>query len=174
MTTINFDMPFAFTARVRGRDVVLDLDKLSAASFRPVFEYGLQRRLNDSTGAVKRDDFDSDDAWRDACVGQAMKTWDALVKGEKAARAPRRAGDPVMAIALDMAIGVLRARPGVKIAKLDKAKVAAWAREYVERNPELMDRARAQHEAALAADDVDIDALMGDESGDETTTELAA
>lgn len=63
---------------------------------------GLKNVLQDSHASIKRADFDSDDAWKDAKLGRALKKLDALYAGEvrMVAAASGSKGDEVKARAM--------------------------------------------------------------------------
>jgi hypothetical protein len=72
-------------------------------------------------------------------------------------------------IAIELAMDVLRGVHGAKVAKLDRAKVAAWCKDYVARNPKVMEEAQqiAARRAELAAgadESIDLDSLMADDA----------
>lgn len=165
---IQFDFADSFSANVRGRDVEFDLTKLHANSLSAVFAYGLQRKLNDSAGAAgKRDEYESEALYIDAAVAAVMKTWDALVSGESRVRGPRAPKqDAVTAIAMAKALAVFKSKIKQPFSKYDRKSVDDWCRSYLERNPTVVESARLEYEAALAAADSDdgddIEALLAE------------
>jgi len=147
------------------RTIDVDVAAFTPAVMDYVIRYGLTQALNDAHSQVTKKTQPDDAKRGEEAWALAMKKLDALKAGELRAERVTSTRDPVKAIALDMALAVLAARPGVKIAKLDKAKVRAWADDYLARNPAIMEKARLQHAATMALvadsdDGIDIEALM--------------
>jgi hypothetical protein len=163
------------------RALQVDESKFTPAVMEYVIRYGLTQALNDAHSQItKASDPDAklraDKAWN-----LANKKLDALYAGELRAERVGKPKDPVMVEAMAMAEAFLvsqEVRKGVdeatarkRVAKLDRAKVADWSRGYLERNPEVVEKARAL--VALRAesvtddgDGIDIESLMADPAPD--------
>lgn len=104
------ELPEAFEAVIRKQTLGITLpQELPASAIRKVFEYGLQRILNDASAGA-----DSPEA----ALAAAQKRWDSLVAGE-IRQSSNRTGDPV-------------AREANRLAVLwvqSNAKFKAWAKE---------------------------------------------
>lgn len=91
----------------KGLTVAIETDKLQMQpnAWEHIIKIGLRNILMDSHANVKRDDHESDAAYRDASLAQAMKKLDALMRGEVRSNGTRRvsAVDPVTAEAMRMA-----------------------------------------------------------------------
>jgi hypothetical protein len=142
-----------------------------------VIRYGLTQALNDAHSQItsKSDPDEKDRA--EKAWNLANKKLDALYAGELRAERVGKPKDPVMAEAMVLAKAFLVAqevRKGAteavakkRVDALDRAKVADWSRGYLERNPEVVEKARAIVAARAEsvtddADSVDLDALMAD------------
>jgi hypothetical protein len=143
-----------------------------------VVKYGLTQCLNDAHSSITaKSDPDAtvrgDKAWN-----LAAKKLDALYAGELRAERVAKPKDTAGQIAIELAMDVLRGVHGAKVAKLDRAKVAAWCKDYVARNPKVMEEAQqiAARRAELAAgvdESIDLDSLMADAPDSEGTDEGA-
>ena len=96
MTAISFsfDDTFVVTSRKHDRSVEIDVRKLPTASLVAIFDYGLQRIINDAANAGGKD------ATADSWSGNAQKKVDSLLAGETR---QARESDPVRAEARNMA-----------------------------------------------------------------------
>lgn len=168
MPTITIEVPDAIELEVRKTAFKVEPGKFCAAGHLKVYMYGLGRFPNDRAGAAgKREEYDSDEAFRDACLAHAHKAVDALITGQMRADRVAKPKDTAGQIAMEMAMDVLRGVHGSKIAKMDKAKVTNWCKEYLGRNPKVVAEAQlvADRRAELAVSaesDIDLDALMPD------------
>lgn len=109
MFNINFEVETLATVQVRGKPWSLDLAKFAKPTFARVFQYGLQRMVNDSVGPCgKPDKLDEDGkrlyadtaAWQVAIDAAAGKTVDMLYSGDfkkERAASVRESVDPVLA-----------------------------------------------------------------------------
>lgn len=144
-----------FTAKVRGVDFTVDLDQLPANSLAKVFEYGMQRILNDSAANAKTDE---------EATAMAQKRWDNLVSGVLRA-SPNREGNPIKAEAKRIALAKVAQAPkfrawlaenGLKASdKLAKAKQVEMADTLAQRD-DILALAKANVDAAKGLD-IDID-----------------
>lgn len=87
----------SFTARVRGVPFTVDTGDLPAVSRVRVYEYGLQRILNDSVASAKSDD---------EALALAQKRWNNLVAGIARASSPRT-GNAVERRAMELALAAV-------------------------------------------------------------------
>lgn len=182
MPTITIEVPEAIEVEVRKHAFKMEPGKFCQAGHLKVYMYGLGRFPNDRAGAAgKREEYDSDDAFRDALLAHAHKAVDGLITGNLRAERVGKPRDPVMAEAMAMAKAVLinaEVKKGAteavarkRVAALDGKKVDDWCRDYLERNPEKLEAARKIVEAraesvADADDDFDLDSLMADPAPD--------
>jgi hypothetical protein len=159
------------------RALSVDESKFTPAVMEYIVRYGLTQALNDAHSQItsKSDPDEKDRA--DKAWNLANKKLDALYAGELRAERVGKPRDPVMAEAMVLAKAFLVAqevRKGAdeatarkRVEKLDRAKVADWSRGYLERNPEVVEKARAivaarAESVADEGDSVDLDALMAD------------
>lgn len=147
MLKIEFHVNETFTATVRkARKLEIDIKRLPPESRTYVFEYGLQRVINDSVGAVKRDDYTGEDAeakWLDACLETAAKKLDGLYAGEFTLR-QRATRDEVAIEMRAIAVATLRNAGKLPSGK-DEAVKALEA--FMEKNDAKL---RAKAEAVIA------------------------
>jgi hypothetical protein len=125
--------------------VDVNVEALAPNVLEYIIRYGLTQCLNDAHSSVTAKS-EPDGAKRgEAAWELAMKKLDALKAGEvRTARVGGgRTADPVKRKARELAIDVLKAMLGAKFSKADPAKVRAWVDDYLERNPEMVERARA-------------------------------
>lgn len=116
MLKIEFHVNETFVATIRkGREVTVDWAKLPPESRKYVMEYGMQRVLNDSVGAVKREEFKSEAEFLDACEATALKKLDALLAGEITTRGKASPRDELADEIRKMTIAFLR-----KIGKIER------------------------------------------------------
>lgn len=180
MPTITIEVPEAIELEVRKQAFKVEPGKFCAAGHLKVYMYGLGRFPNDRAGAAgKREDYDSDEAYTAALLAHAHKAVDALITGQLRAERVSKPKDAVMIEAMAMATMVLVSREvkrGLsevdatrRVAKFDPAKRTAWCREYLDRNPKVVEEARlaVERRATLVADAADddtddLDALMAD------------
>lgn len=150
------NLPEVFEATVRKQSFKVDLPAdLPSAAVRKIFEYGLQRILNDASASAESP--------KDA-IALAQKRWDSLKAGEIRQTA-QRTGDPVAKEAMRLAVVWVQSN----------AKFKAWAsenglkaadKEYTEKLRELatarkeafVDQAKENlaKVAAIEVDDLDI------------------
>lgn len=148
----------AFTANIRKQPMKLDLPaNLPEQSIRKIFEYGLQRILNDASASAKTPA---------EALELAGKRWDSLVAGQIRQSAVRT-GDPIAREAMRLAIAKVQASPKVKawqatngLKVTDKEytdKVRELAKAYAERD-DILATAKANVELAdsVEVDDDDI------------------
>jgi hypothetical protein len=84
--TIDFGAATYATAKVGGKTYPVTLDKIPASSLRKIFEYGLQRVINDKTGG-KTDE-------QKATISNA--TIDRIYNGTLSVRVKKEAADPLL------------------------------------------------------------------------------
>ena len=151
-----------FTAKVRGVAFPVSLDKLPVAGLAKIFEYGVQRILNDAAASAKTDA---------EATALAQKRWDNLCNGVIRAT-PQREGNPVRARAIELASARVRVNPKfiawlaeAKLKPSDKAAVAK-VRELAIAAVEKPDNAFMVQAAidvaaakALTLDDFDLEGL---------------
>ena len=101
---IKFAMADQFQASVRKQPLNVTVADLPEAAVRKVFEYGLQRILNDSSASAKTPA---------EAIQLAQKRLDSLVAGEiRQSRAG--GGDPVAREAMRLAVQFVKAHPSFK------------------------------------------------------------
>jgi hypothetical protein len=171
--TMTVDLVKLFARTNNPDEFIRMIDRDPVASY--VVRYGLTQALNDSHSSITaKSDPDAtvrgDKAWN-----LAAKKLDALYAGELRAERVTKPKDTAGQIAIELAMDVLRGVHGSKVAKLDRAKVAAWCKDYVARNPKVMEEAQqiAARRAELASgadESIDLDSLMAD---DDETPEAA-
>jgi hypothetical protein len=166
--TMTVDLVKLFKGAVAANpDFPTMIDRDPVATY--VVRYGLTQALNDAHSSITaKSDPDAtvrgDKAWN-----LAAKKLDALYAGELRAERVTKPKDTAGQIAIELAMDVLRGVHGAKVAKLDRAKVAAWCKDYVARNPKVMEEAQqiAARRAELAAgvdESIDLDSLMADDA----------
>lgn len=121
-----------FVAHVRKQPVKINPTELPDNSVRKVFEYGLQRILNDSSAGADTPE---------EAVAQAMKRWDALKKGI-IRQARTGGGDPVAREAMRLAVAAVKKHPKF-VAWLAENKLKASDKQATEKLRELAEQ-RAQ------------------------------
>lgn len=148
---ITIEIPEIMIANVRGNAVERDMTKLGAAALAHLFTYGFQR-VNNDAGAVGKDETDAD------ALAKSGKKWDALVAGTIRVQTGRES-DPVMARAMELAIGKIHAAIRVKHGLGPKAKIPEEydaksirekAKKVVADNPKILEQAKASIEAEKA------------------------
>jgi hypothetical protein len=82
----------------------IDLDRLHPDSFAYIFQYGLNKCLNDAHASVKRSDYETDSAWRGEVLAPVNERWEQLMTGDVPSRRVRV--DPV--ITAERAIATLK------------------------------------------------------------------
>jgi hypothetical protein len=150
-----FQMPDTFTVYIRKQAMEVNPNELPEAAARKVFEYGLQRILNDATGSAE-----TEAQAREI----ARKRWDNLVAGIIRASGGSK-GDPLAREAMRISVQVVRnakayrawlAENGLKPAdKQATDKLAALAADYAKRESTIA-QAKANLEG-VADLEVDID-----------------
>ena len=151
MLKIEFHVNPTFKATVRkAREVEVDIKRLPPESRMYVFEYGLQRVINDSVGAVKRDDYEDEAKWLDACAEVAGKKLDGLYAGEFTLR-QRGTKDEVAIEMRAIAISTLRTAGKLPSGKDEAVKALE---EFMTKNAE---RLRAKAEAIIAERKANVD-----------------
>lgn len=148
-----FDDSFTVTSRKHDRSITVDVTKLPVASLVAIFDYGLQRIVNDAANAGGKD------ATADSWSGNAGKKVDSLLAGETR---QAREGDPVKAEARSMAKAqIIRDLKKVnkKIEDLAEGQLAGL---ITDRMPKHMAAAKAVVDARKAAqvDDEDMSDIL--------------
>lgn len=150
MLKIEFHVNETFTATIRkGREIVVDWAKLPPESRKYVMEYGMQRVLNDSVGSVKREEFESDDAFLDACREVAMKKLDALLSGEVSTRGKAGPKDSLADETRKITLAFLRSIGKIPRKATPEAIMETLARWAASADPKVVaKRAAIESEAA--------------------------
>jgi hypothetical protein len=136
------------------------------------FRHGVKQLANDGHSDITEEKVPDADQRKAQSLAIAQKKLDQLASGKLRAERVAKPKDTAGQIAIELAMDVLRGGHGAKVTKLDRAKVAGWCKEYVERNPKVMEEAKLiaarRAELAAGADEsgIDLDALMPD--ADET------
>lgn len=118
-----------FVALVRKQSLEINPTELPEVAVRKVFEYGLQRILNDSSAGAESPE---------EAMQLAQKRWDALKSGQlRAARVG--GGDPVAREAMRLAIQTVKKHPKF-LAWLAENKLKADAKEAVAKLRELAEQ----------------------------------
>lgn len=162
-----------FTATIRGKELKITLPaELPAVSITKIFDYGLQRILNDASAGGK-DEVEA--------MSKAEARWDTLKKGI-IRQTTARIGDPVAREAKRLAVLWVQAQPKFK-AWAEENKLKAADKEFTSKVNELADKRRdafmEQAKANLEAlksievdeDDFDLD-LMADGEPEEESEEV--
>ncbi len=152
-----FDDSFIVTSRKHDRSIEIDVRKLPAASLIAIFDYGLQRIVNDAANAGGKD------ATADSWSGNAQKKVDSLLAGETR---QARESDPVRAEARNMArAAVIRdlKKVGKKPEDLVEGQFASIVNDRIARFMYAAAAVVAARRAAQPADEgmEDILALLG-------------
>tara|TARA_R110000868_G_scaffold35504_4_gene127213 strand:- start:838 stop:1335 length:498 start_codon:yes stop_codon:yes gene_type:complete len=71
MPTFTIELADAFIAKVRGNEMTFDMTRMTEASVKSVFDYGMQRYVNDAAGGKDEDH-----------VANANAKFEALITGE--------------------------------------------------------------------------------------------
>lgn len=131
--TETISIPETFAARVRGVPFEVAPRSLGDVGARKVFEYGLQRILNDACAGAKNDD---------EALSLAKKRWDNLVAGVVRA-SPIREGNPVRKRAMELATAAIT-RNAAFLAAIGKAGLKVTSKEAVAKAKELAEKKIAE------------------------------
>lgn len=160
---IEFEFDDTFVASIRKSELLVDVTKLHANAYPELFEYGLQRILNDATGASGKLDavdkktgkalYMSEKDWRTAIDSAAQKKLDQLYSGDFT-RTRTVVADPVKVEAFPMIAKVLRASLGAaKVKTMAKEDFIARVRAEFDRNADHW-TAKAHRAISERAEDV--------------------
>lgn len=150
------EVPVSFTARVRG--VAFRIDDINLwpkESLEKVFEYGLQRIMNDACAGAKSGD---------EAVALASKRRDNLANGVMRATAVRASGDPVEAEGLRLALAQVHLRLAERGKSVKDvggaAEVKKLAQAHYEKNRDAFVKQAKANLAAASSLEIEVD--LGD------------
>jgi hypothetical protein len=146
----------------KGLTLAVDVNALPANVMEHVVRIGLRNILMDAHASITKETNPDDFAAASEAV--ALKKLDAMLRGEVRTTATRE-GDPVRAEAMRLATAAVMAaikRAGKKVGKdgdYTTAQLREAAGRYLEKNPAILETARANVETARAGVD-DLDGII--------------
>lgn len=149
-------IPDTFTARVRSVPFMMtDIRAMPTTSLAKIFEYGLQRIMNDACASAKTGE---------EATALAYKRWENLQKGVIRATAVRTSGDPVEAEGLRLALAQVHLRLAERGKSVKDvggaAEVKKLAQAHYEKNRDAFVKQAKANLAAASSLEIEVD--LGD------------
>lgn len=129
-----------------GQSIAVDFDALPQAAKDYYIAYGVRQSLNDAVAGLKADDFDSEEAFKEAALIAATERADNIAAGTIRSHGGR-VSDPVEAETMRLAVAAVSAAILNKGGKLKEYTM----KQLREKASQHLDKFRAQAKANVAA-----------------------